>query len=694
MQPMRLFLVSFLILFLELACIRWFGSTVVFLTFFTNVVLLATFLGMSVGCLAARDSRSLVTTVVPLLLVSVALALGVWYVYTHVGQIAVDVHQRSPQQIYFGTEYNPRDVARLEIPIEAIAGVFFLLIALSLVGLGQEMGRAFDATADRVKAYTLNIAGSLAGVAVFTALSYLRSPPELWFGIALALCLFFVPRWSPLQVYSTIAILVLVAMAAHLTDQLTIWSPYYKIGYKPNGGIISTNNIGHQQMIDVAKAGAGYHLPHILNTEAGAPPFEEVLVVGAGSGNDVAAALQAGAAHVDAVEIDPAIFAIGKRDHPNHPYDDRRVTVFIDDGRSFVRRSTKKYDLIIYALVDSLVLHSGYSSIRLESFLFTKDAFDEIAAHLKPGGVFAAYNAYRQTWLVGRLDKMMTAVFGIEPIVIPMPYRPRFARDEPTQSVVTFILASSDPARLARMRSRLTTEPPRLEGREIRPAAVDLRPGELVPTDDWPFLYLRDRVIPALNVRGMLVMAVLSAAIIAAFAPRRGLRPNWRLFFMGAGFMLIETKSVVHLALLFGATWMVNSIVVAAILLMILCSNLFVLLARPARVWPYYALLLASLAVAAAVPMNTFLNLPGSARLVASTAVVFVPVFFAGIVFATAFRDSANPDVDFASNIAGAMLGGLAESLSLVIGFNLLLAVAALFYALSAMQPRAILRRD
>ena len=192
----------------------------------------------------------------------------------------------------------------------------------------------------------------------------------------------------------------------------------------------------------------------------------------------------------------------------------------------------------------------------------------------------------------------------------------------------------------------------------------------------------------------MIVMAVLSIATIAVFAPRKGLRPNWRLFFMGAGFMLIETKSVVHLALLFGATWMVNSIVFVAILLMILCSNLFVLLARPARVWPYYALLLASLAVAAAVPMNTFLNLPGSARLVASTAVVFVPVFFAGIVFATAFRDSANPDVDFASNIAGAMLGGLAESLSLVIGFKLLLVVAALFYALSAMQPRAILRRD
>jgi hypothetical protein len=165
------------------------------------------------------------------------------------------------------------------------------------------------------------------------------------------------------------------------------------------------------------------------------------------------------------------------------------------------------------------------------------------------------------------------------------------------------------------------------------------------------------------------------------------------MFFIGAGFMLIETKGVVHLALLFGATWMVNAIVFFAILLMILCSNVFVLLVRPVRLWPYYVLLLASLGIGAAVPMNTFLDLPGAARIAASSAVVFVPVFFAGIVFATAFRSSTAPDIDFASNIAGAMFGGLTESLSLAIGFNLLLAVAALFYILSAVQPRAILRR-
>ena len=202
-------------------------------------------------------------------------------------------------------------MARLEIPVEAIAGLFFATIALSFVGLGQEMGRALDSIADRVAAYTLNIAGSLAGIGAFTALSYAQAPPEIWFAIALALCLSFVPHWDALQVYSQIAVLLLVALAAHVPGLQTIWSPYYKISYQPIGGLISTNNIGHQQKIGVAKTGPGYLLPHILNKESGAAPFDEVLIVGAGSGNDIAAALQSGVGHVDAVEIDPAIFAIG-----------------------------------------------------------------------------------------------------------------------------------------------------------------------------------------------------------------------------------------------------------------------------------------------------------------------------------------------------------------------------------------------
>ena len=124
-------------------------------------------------------------------------------------------------------------------------------------------------------------------------------------------------------------------------------------------------------------------------------PPGDVLIVGAGNGNDVAVALSQGARHIDAVEIDPVIQAIGARDHPDRPYQDPRVSVHIDDGRAFLERSDRRYDLIIFALPDSLTLVSGQSSLRLESYLFTLQAMQSVRRHLRAGGVFTMYNYYR-----------------------------------------------------------------------------------------------------------------------------------------------------------------------------------------------------------------------------------------------------------------------------------------------------------
>ena len=115
---------------------------------------------------------------------------------------------------------------------------------------------------------------------------------------------------------------------------------------------------------------------------------------------------------MDAVEIDPVIHDIGQRHHPDRPYADARVTVYLDDGRSFMRRTERSYDLAVYAVVDSLVLHSGFSSLRLENFLFTREAFADVKRRLKPGGVFALYNFYRQGWVVSRLAQMAEETFG------------------------------------------------------------------------------------------------------------------------------------------------------------------------------------------------------------------------------------------------------------------------------------------
>ena len=157
-----------------------------------------------------------------------------------------------------------------------------------------------------------------------------------------------------------------------------------------------------------------------------------------------------------------------------------------------------------------------------------------------------------------------------------------------------------------------------------------------------------------------------------------------RSFFLGAGFMLVETKAVVQMALLFGGTWMVNSVVFAAILAMSLAGNLFAGKLNPKRLEPYYLGLFIALGIGLAIPPSSFLGLDPTVQIVGACLLVFAPIAFAGVIFATSFRRSTQPDRAFGANVAGALVGGLSENSSVLLGFRLLLCVAVGFYFLSA----------
>ena len=135
-SPRRdLFFASFLFLFLELAFIRWLPSQVLFLTFFTNIVLLASFLGLSLGCLRAAHRRDyLVLTVVLLVVTIVAAAAMEWIRLSLQDVIDVGRNTSAPQVVYFSTEVRTRDVASFVIPIEVVGGLFFLLVAATMIG--------------------------------------------------------------------------------------------------------------------------------------------------------------------------------------------------------------------------------------------------------------------------------------------------------------------------------------------------------------------------------------------------------------------------------------------------------------------------------------------------------------------------------------------------------------------------------
>ena len=455
-----------------------------------------------------------------------------------------------------------------------------------------------------------------------------------------------------------------------------------------------------------------YALPHALNRDTGRPPFAEVMIIGAGSGNDVSRALQWGASHVDAVEIDPVIQRLGKENHPDHPYDDPRVTVHLDDGRNFLHSTDKQYDLVLYALVDSLVLHSSYSNIRLESYVFTKQAFEDVKRRLKPGGLFVMYNYFRQGWVVARLHNTLQEVFGREPLVMGMPYQEVIGADENLKNGFTVFL-SGDTARIGDAFAKhpeywLPTVAPSPDPKRT-PNGFDAPQGDasdrmrfglarvVAPTeslrnatDDWPFLYLRSPMIPYLTLRGMGIMAGLALLFMFIFYPRgessTGSALGARMFFLGAGFMLIETKAVVHMALLFGGTWIVNSVVFFAVLAMILGANAFVGMVRPRNLMPYYAGLMVSLGVSAVVPLDSFLGMGRVLQITLSCLMVFAPIWFAGVIFAVSFTRVARPDRAFGFNVAGAMVGGLVENSSMLLGFQYLVLVAAGFYALSMLS--------
>lgn len=116
------------------------------------------------------------------------------------------------------------------------------------------------------------------------------------------------------------------------------------------------------------------------------PQRERVLVVGAGTGNDVAAALRAGATEVVAVDIDPAIVAMGRAHHPEQPYSDPRVRVVVDDARRAFRTLPKAhFDGVIFGLLDSHT-QLGMSSVRLDNYVFTLESLGEARQLLRPGG--------------------------------------------------------------------------------------------------------------------------------------------------------------------------------------------------------------------------------------------------------------------------------------------------------------------
>ena len=236
----------------------------------------------------------------------------------------------------------------------------------------------------------------------------------------------------------------------------------------------------------------------------------------------------------------------------------------------------------------------------------------------------------------------------------------------------------------------------------LPPNAEILRPDPPadVPTDTWPFLYLRaPSVAPyylaALAlILGFALVTVLATAKFVGLSARR-FSPHF--FLLGAAFLLLETRSLVTFGLLFGNTWVVNALVFFAILVSVLASIGVTNRMAPRSPVPWYLALLVSLALSWAIPPGSVLLDPPWLRYLVASALAFAPVFFANLCFTYSFRDTATADMSFASNLLGAVLGGALEYAALVTGYQQLVWIVAVLYAaafLAARRFRFLADRD
>ena len=649
---LRLIALSFLMLFLELALIRWTASNNVHLAYLTNFVLLASFLGIGIGFLRVHTR--------PNLFPWTPVVLGLMVVFVRAFPVNL-VALSGDNQIAAAFGWSP-------LPRWVSLTVIFVLTVALLACVGHGVARAF-VQFDALEAYRLDILGSIAGIVLFSALAFLRLPPIAW-GVIVTVALCALLGLRPQLLALAVVLVVLVIESVAPNDQ---WSPYYKVTAEheavatvagvPTHDVltVAANNIPHQTAYPIEtlqRVEPFYFFPYRhLDTAT----LDRVLIVGAGNGNDVAVALSQGAKHIDAVEIDPVIQDLGRRYHPDRPYQDPRVTVHINDGRAFIQQDHEPYDLIMFALPDSLTLFAGQGSLRLENYLFTTESMETVQSLLAPGGTFAMYNYY-EPFLLDRYATTLEGVYGEAPCV-----ELGDSLAERQQAVLTAGAGASRDCSTPWAGERVSA-----------------------PTDDYPFPYLESRTIPSFYIEVLLLMLVASLVLVrTAGASFRGMARYADLALMGAAFLLLETKNVVQFALLFGTTWFVNSLVFAGVLLSVYLAvetARHVTLPHPRRLYP---LLLAALAIAWLVPQDALLSLGPVPRFLAAVALAFTPIFIANLVFAQRFRDVGSATTAFAANLLGAIVGGMIEYAALITGYRFLLVLVAGLYALAfVLTPR------
>jgi SAM-dependent methyltransferase len=663
-------LVTMLSLLLELVLIRWLASMFPVYSFYKNFTMLACFLGLGAGYAVAERQPCAPALVLPML----ALFVGV---------ITLLRYDTGAAYLIFSVGW----LSTFDLPVFCLLGASFVICACICYPVGQLCGKLLHSS-NSLNAYSLNLGGSILGVIALFVMSLYWLPPVIWFAVTGGILLLFVlarDDFMPVGIASFCVLLAVLAWPVQPETQ-RIYSPYQLLERTAKAdGLMQILSGGsyYQKVYNFANGKRGqesdadryvrtyYEFPYNFKDKP-----ERVAIVGSGSGNDVATALRMGAAHVDAIEIDPAIAFLGSKYHPERPYDDPRVTLSINDARNFFRTADQQYDLIVYGVLDSHTALSHASNLRVDSYVYTREGIAEAFRLLKPNGVLSISFTLVNDALGFKLSKILGELPGAGK---PLAVRVLYDHARTTAFIVRKGEAVTMPDATAFASIGFT---------DVSGYFAQAYPESAVPTDDWPFFYMVERAYPVTYMIALGMVLLLSYYFVRktiGFTDPID-RSYLPFFFLGSGFMLVETKAITELGLHLGGTWFVVAAAIMLVLIMAFLANRMVTRTARRLVAPAYFGLFVSLLVGygVAVSHGQWAFGPPLLQLAVSCIVLTIPLFFAGIVFSSLIGEAdINISTAFAYNLMGALFGGVMEYNAMYFGFAFLYLLALGFYAIA-----------
>ena len=559
--------------------------------------------------------------------------------------------------------------------------LIFLFNAVIFIPLGHLVSRLMYSQ-NKLEAYSWNLLGSLAGIIIFSFMSFVWSPPSLWILLGFVVFIIFIRKIITdilILSSSTIIILFIILIPKDLSKQ-EIYSPYQLVSlqhnYSPLSPVIDVmvSNTWYQTPYDVtgkvkydpAPLAANYKAPYSIRSKIP----KKVLIVGSGTGNDTAYALEKGVSFIDAVEIDPVIIHLGEKYHPQKPYQSEKVNIIKNDARNFIQHTKKKYDLIVYGMLDSHSSLSGKGGIRLDSYVYTVESFKEARKILSDDGYLSLSFNLSEATLGLKIYAMLTEAFnGKEPLVIS-----HYKEDTEKFKMqpYAFIIGKNIDKNF------------KIENQEVNSVTFFGNKSELskidISTDNWPFFYMPQKIWPKSYI--FIIFLIFLSSFFLLHKTSNINKKNFSpvCFFLGAGFMLVETKGITELALVYGSTWFVVSIVIAFVLIMAYLANLLVINKTRIRLWLIYFSVLFTVFLGYLFTFIDHGTLSPIIQKILTPTMLTLPMFFSGLAFSKQLSTEKTISVALSSNILGAIFGGLLEYNAMYFGYRSLYVLGFLMY--------------